>query len=115
MYLPLISRQLPHAYTGPHAVGAVELEVPIPRQSFGSFRLKEQTEDSDAGIVIDSLLCTIFYPCEEGTGSKKESMPWVPRPLAQTLNGYLRFAGREDSFLARWLTCECLFLVYSMV
>ncbi|CDO71911.1 hypothetical protein BN946_scf184940.g58 [Trametes cinnabarina] len=70
----LLSRTLPN-YTGPYSVGVRDLEVPIPRQSFGTFRHKRMPH-VDAGIVVDTVLFTVFYPCEPQ--EKPKYVAWFP-------------------------------------
>lgn len=76
----LLSRTLPK-YTGPFPVGVRDLEIPIPRQTFGSFKHKNMPH-SVAGIAVDTVLFTIFYPCE--TQDKPKHVAWFPRCVLRT-------------------------------
>ncbi|OSD02126.1 alpha/beta-hydrolase [Trametes coccinea BRFM310] len=94
----LLSRALPK-YTGPFAVGVRDLEVPIPRQSFGTFRHKHMPH-VDAGIVVDTVLFTLFYPCEPQDNPKY--VAWFPK-LSQTIDGFLKMARRTPNVWYRML------------
>ncbi|EKM51728.1 uncharacterized protein PHACADRAFT_127563 [Phanerochaete carnosa HHB-10118-sp] len=88
----LLSRTLPK-YTGPFQVGVRDLEVPISRQTFGTFRHKHLPH-SDAGITVDTVLFTLFYPCR--TQERPKHVVWFPR-LSQTIDGFLKMAKRTPN------------------
>ena len=71
----LLSRTLPH-YTGPHEVGVCDLEIPVPRQTFGTFTHKMNPRQR-VGIVVDTVLFTLFYPCEHQ--EKPKPVAWFPK------------------------------------
>jgi len=90
----LLSRTLP-SYSGYYQVGVRDVEVPIPRQSFGSFKHKSMPE-ADAGLTVDTVLFTIFYPSEPTKSNTR--VVWFPR-LRQTIDGFLRMANRTPNWL----------------
>lgn len=71
----LLSRTLPN-YTGPHEVGVCDLEIPVPRQTFGTFTHKNIPKQK-AGIAVDTVLFTLFYPCEPQ--EKPKPVAWFPK------------------------------------
>lgn len=71
----LWSRQLPE-YTGDYSVGAVDVEVPIEAQRIGNFQHRK-LPGTDAGIEIDTVLFTLFYPCEPA--DRELGAVWFPR------------------------------------
>lgn len=80
----LFSRHLPE-YSGSYPVGALDVEYPIEQQRIGSFRHRKsrkkgrrEEEDAQAGIQIDTVLFTLFYPCRVEDGSSKGTV-WFPR------------------------------------
>lgn len=71
----LLSRTLPH-YTGPHPVGVCDIEIPVSRRTFGTFKHKS-LPDSDAGLAMDTVLFSLFYPCE--APKKPPGVAWFPK------------------------------------
>jgi hypothetical protein len=71
----LLSRTLPK-YTGPHEVGVCDLEIPVDRQTFGSFTHKDMP-DRTAGIALDTVLFSLFYPCDKP--EKPKPVAWFPK------------------------------------
>ncbi len=108
----LWSRSLPN-YSGEYPVGAVDVEFPIPRQRIGRF-VYRKVPGSDAGIEIDTVLFTMFYPCKVD-GSREKGALWFPRlvwvtigvddSFGPTINGFLKMAGKESWWLSH-LACE---------
>lgn len=90
----LLNRTLP-SYSGFYNVGVRDVEVPIPRQSFGSFKHKSMPE-ADGGLTIDTVLFTLFYPSEPTKSNTR--VVWFPR-LRQTIDGFLRMANRTPNWL----------------
>ncbi|KIJ63183.1 hypothetical protein HYDPIDRAFT_168739 [Hydnomerulius pinastri MD-312] len=86
----LFSRTLP-AYAGQYPVGVRDVEVPIPRQSFGNFK-HNSMPDGEAGITIDTVMFTLFYPTELTLRSRGQ-MVWFPR-LRQTVDGLLKMSNK---------------------
>ena len=71
----LLSRTLPR-YTGPHEVGVGDIEVPVPRQTFGTFTHKS-ISNAKAGIAMDTVMFSLFYPCEHQ--EKPKPVVWFPK------------------------------------
>lgn len=71
----LLSRTLPK-YTGPFHVGVYDMEIPVNRQTFGSFTHKEMPNRT-AGIALDTVLFSLFYPCEKP--EKPKPVAWFPK------------------------------------
>lgn len=71
----LLSRTLPK-YTGPHEVGVCDLEIPVPRQTFGTFTHKKMP-NAKAGIAMDTVLFSLFYPCVHQ--EKPKPVVWFPK------------------------------------
>lgn len=92
----LLSRTLPK-YTGPHEVGVCDIEVPIARQTFGTFTHKKMP-DAKAGIAIDTVMFSLFYPCEHQ--EKPKPVVWFPK-LSQTIDGFLKMAKRTPNIWYR--------------
>ncbi len=72
----LLTRTLPR-YTGPHKVGVTDVEIPIERRSFGSFRHKTMPT-INAGLSIETVLFTLFYPSDPPVGSA-DRVVWFPK------------------------------------
>lgn len=94
----LLSRTLPK-YTGPFSVGVRDLEIPIPRQTFGTFRHKHLPH-LDAGIAVDTVMFTLFYPCE--VQEKPKHVAWFPK-LGQTIDGLLKMSRRTPNVWNRMI------------
>ena len=71
----LLSRTLPK-YTGPHEVGVCDIEVPVPRQTFGTFKHKRMP-NAKSGIAMDTVMFSLFYPCEHQ--EKPKPVVWFPK------------------------------------
>ncbi|KAH7921574.1 hypothetical protein BV22DRAFT_1107127 [Leucogyrophana mollusca] len=91
------SRTLP-SYTGRYPVGVRDVELPIPKQSFGNFRHKSMPS-TDAGITVDTVLFTLFYPAEVGSEASRDVV-WFPR-LRQTIDGFIKMANRTPNCVYR--------------
>jgi hypothetical protein len=72
----LLSRTLPN-YTGKYEVGVCDLEIPVPRKTFGAFRYKQMPDSEIVGIAMDTVLCSLFYPCERQ--EKQKGVAWFPK------------------------------------
>lgn len=72
----LLSRTLP-SYHGPLPVGVCDLELPVPHETFGTFRHKHLKSDAVAGLSLDTVLYSIFYPTTDVPTSKK--VIWFPK------------------------------------
>ena len=76
----LLTRTLPN-YSGPYPVGVCDVELPVPRQTFGTFKHKLMPE-SEAGLSMDTVLFTIFYPAGPRRSSKR--VVWFPKSVYKT-------------------------------
>lgn len=72
----LFSRTLP-AYSGPYPVGVRDIELPIPPQTFGTFRHRSMP-NGRVGITLDTVMFTLFYPTQS-TSVRKTPVTWFPR------------------------------------
>ncbi|KAH0834814.1 hypothetical protein J3R83DRAFT_10423 [Lanmaoa asiatica] len=72
----LFSRTLP-AYSGRYPVGVRDVEMPVPPQTFGTFKHRS-IPDGQVGITLDTIMFTLFYPAELTT-SREEQTIWFPR------------------------------------
>lgn len=74
----LLSRSLP-TYSGRFKVGVREAEFPVEVERIGSFARKPiDGEDSKAGFELETILFTLFYPCEPKRNEPSKVM-WFPR------------------------------------
>ncbi|KIM76004.1 hypothetical protein PILCRDRAFT_826858 [Piloderma croceum F 1598] len=91
----ILNRTLPN-YSGPLPVGVCDVELPVPRQTFGAFTHKKMP-DAEAGLAMHTVLFSIFYPAQQGWSTTKRVV-WFPK-LDQTINGFLKMAKRTPSLL----------------
>jgi platelet-activating factor acetylhydrolase len=71
----LLSRTLPN-YGGPFPVGVCDVELPVPRRKFGTFTHR-QLPGSEAGLSMDTVLFSIFYPAEPRSSNQR--VVWFPK------------------------------------
>ena len=90
---PLFASNLPK-YTGPYAVGTIDVEAPCPRRSTNPFRLKES---GDPAFPLDTVLFSLYYPATHLSKAKPRHY-WIPKPIWVTGEGYLRF-GHVNNFI----------------
>lgn len=117
----LLSRTLPD-YSGKYSVGVCDVEVPVARQTFGTFRHKAMKDSAGtAGLVMDTVLFSLFYPCERP--EKDSPVMWFPKcvevaswgaedamihghnSLRQTIDGFLKMAKRTPNTWYRSVAC----------
>ncbi|KAF7559334.1 hypothetical protein G7046_g4815 [Stylonectria norvegica] len=95
--VPLFSSRLP-AYSGSHAVGTVDLEIPLAKPvHIADTRIRATGQPA---FELETVLFTVFYPAQHGVRSKSPKHRWIPRPLSITAEGYARIA-HVDNFLVR--------------
>ncbi|SMQ46685.1 unnamed protein product [Zymoseptoria tritici ST99CH_3D7] len=94
----LLGRALP-PYTGPYAVGTMEIEVPaLHPRTFSHITRKKQHI-----LQLETVLMTVYYPActvwedlPKGggvRGGKPSRELWLGRPRVEVAKGYGRFAG----------------------
>lgn len=66
---------------------ARSIEVPVERQTFGEFE-HSKIPGSAAGLALETVLFTLFYPAVVSTGSSDRVL-WFPK-LKQTVDGFLK-------------------------
>ncbi|KAG1750534.1 platelet-activating factor acetylhydrolase, isoform II-domain-containing protein [Suillus paluster] len=93
----LFSRTLP-SYSGQYPVGVHNVELSIPKQSFGNFKHKSMP-DVEAGLTIDTVMFTLFYPAMSPHDTSHQAV-WFPR-LHQTIDGFLKMAKRTPNCIYR--------------
>lgn len=80
------------AYTGPHKVGTLDVELPISEL------------ESPTSAPVDDIATVqyrIFYPCEPD--AKAKSIGWLPSPQRGYVSAYTRFLG-AGSYLAEFIS-----------
>ena len=82
------------AYRGPYTVGTYDVELSLSKpRSFGtSLNFKGQP-----AFELETVLFTLFYPCENPSRPHRSSPSWVERPISEIQTGYLKFTGRSPS------------------
>lgn len=72
----LLSRTLPR-YTGPYKVGVTDVELPVPRRTFGNFKHKKMPT-AEAGLSMETVFFTLFYPAEPAADAAGRVV-WFPK------------------------------------
>lgn len=83
------------AYTGPHPVGTLDVEIPVSS-------LPSPCPRPEGAEHILTVQFRVLYPAPPGTGSKKQGgkrATWLPAPQREHIAGYTKFAG-AGSFVA---------------
>lgn len=97
VWSPLFASKLPQ-YTGPHEVGAIDIEVPVqdPRQVVDAvFKA-----DGKPAFQLDTVLFTLYYPSIKGARSSKPKHKWFPKPISLIAEGYAT-AAHFNNFFSR--------------
>jgi len=81
-------------YTGPYAVGTVDVEIPVAN-------LPSPSPAPDP--KLSTVHFRIFYPCEEPQKHPKRTY-WIPDPQREYLGAYARFLGAGPS-VAELFSC----------
>ncbi|KYK58910.1 hypothetical protein DCS_00037 [Drechmeria coniospora] len=105
--VPLLASPLP-PYTGPHAVGSVDVEVPLPTPRLISHTTFDAT--GKPAFELESVLFTFYYPVDAAVGPSLPARPWMPKPISLTAEGYAKFA-HANIFLIRQLFTLALWLI----
>ncbi|KIE00705.1 PAF-acetylhydrolase family member, partial [Metarhizium majus ARSEF 297] len=109
--IPPFASRLP-GYTGPHAVGAIDMEVPLPQARLIADPVFKHSHTP--AFELQTVLLTLYYPASPSASSSSPPLPWIPRPISLTAQGYARFA-RADSILTRPLFTFLLWLAAGSV
>ncbi|KAH6885264.1 platelet-activating factor acetylhydrolase, isoform II-domain-containing protein [Thelonectria olida] len=104
---PFFSSALP-PYSGPHDVGAIDIEFPLEKPIKISDTILRDTREP--AFKVETVLFTIYYPATKTSRSKMSRHPWIPRPISLTAEGYARIAG-VDNFIVRPIFTFALWLV----
>ncbi|KAI1816831.1 hypothetical protein GGS20DRAFT_145532 [Poronia punctata] len=101
-------RSLPD-YSGPYSVGTMDIEVPV-RQP----RTFSHIKRSHSHVLrMDTVLFTIYYPCESSsysvTANKPSRPTWMPRPRVSTCRGYARFLSIPHPPLTAYAAATTMF------
>lgn len=91
---PLLSSRIPQ-YTGPHAVGTVDIEAPVKQRLITPARLKETGEPA---FELKTVLFSLFYPADVNLHSSTIKHYWFSKPLSAHAEGYARFAHFNNWF-----------------
>ncbi|KAG5924522.1 hypothetical protein E4U61_000080 [Claviceps capensis] len=94
---PPFASPLP-AYSGPHAVGTMDLEVAVPEPRLVSDSIFK--EDGSPAFELQTVLFTLYYPTERRYKSPHRRHYWIPRPISLKARGYAKFA-HIDNVLVR--------------
>lgn len=100
---PLFASRLPR-YTGPHTVGAIDIESPCEHRTITSFKFKDTGE---AAFQLDTVLFTLYYPAKAARSASKGRHYWIPKPISITGEGYLRF-GNVNNFISNSVVTSAL-------
>ncbi|KFA51204.1 hypothetical protein S40293_10901 [Stachybotrys chartarum IBT 40293] len=94
---PLLISPLP-PYTGPYAVGSIDVEMPLEKPIRVSDTLLRAT--GQPAFEVETVLFTIYYPIAPGVAGTGEPHYWIPKPVGLTAQGYARLA-HLDNFITR--------------
>lgn len=108
---PFFSSRLP-AYSGPHDVGAIDLEIPLDKPKRMSDTVLK--ENGKPAFEVESVLFTVYYPAVKGAASRGALHPWVPKPISLTAEGYARAAG-VNNFIIRPIFSFALWLLVGSI
>ncbi|KAJ4350791.1 hypothetical protein N0V95_004403 [Ascochyta clinopodiicola] len=71
------------AYTGPHKVGSIDVEVPTSEL--------ENPSDDAPPADLPTVAFRVFYPCRQD--SEQKPVRWIPSPQREYIAAYARFLG----------------------
>lgn len=84
------------ASNGPHAVGTLDVEIPVSD-------LPQPCARPEGAEHIATVQFRAFYPAAPGEVKKGKKVTWLPAPQREHIAGYSKFAG-ANSFLAGFLS-----------
>ncbi|KAH9986353.1 platelet-activating factor acetylhydrolase, isoform II-domain-containing protein [Russula compacta] len=81
--------------TGPYLVGATTFALPVrPSDVIGTATVRTETGQITPALRLEEVSFTAYYPASPTIAqSRWKWLDWLPRPLAETVRGYSRFAG----------------------
>ncbi|KAI5371000.1 putative platelet-activating factor acetylhydrolase, alpha/Beta hydrolase [Septoria linicola] len=97
VWSPLFASRLPN-YTGPHAVGAIDVEVPVKEPRNIVDTVFKQT--GKPAFALDTVLFTLYYPTSKTSRSSKAKHKWFPKPISLIAQGYAE-AAHFNNFFSR--------------
>ncbi|KAK2594065.1 hypothetical protein QQS21_008214 [Conoideocrella luteorostrata] len=105
---PPFAHNLP-AYTGPHAVGTIDLEIPLNPPRLISDTIYKDT--SKPAFELQTVLFTLYYPTNKDYKSPHPLHYWIPKPISLTARGFAKFAHADYFFIRPIFT----FALWAMV
>lgn len=76
------------AYTGPHKVGSIDVEIPTSE-------LENPSNDAPPAD-LPTVAFRVFYPCRQD--SEQKAVRWIPNPQREYIAAYARFLGANSAF-----------------
>jgi platelet-activating factor acetylhydrolase len=76
------------AYTGPHKVGSIDVEIPTSEL--------ENPSDDAPPTDTPTVAFRVFYPCRQD--SEQKAVRWIPSPQREYIAAYARFLGANSAF-----------------
>ncbi|KAF1924787.1 uncharacterized protein M421DRAFT_71580 [Didymella exigua CBS 183.55] len=76
------------AYTGPHKVGSIDVEIPASEL--------ENPSDDAPPADLATVAFRVFYPCRPD--SEQKAVRWIPTPQREYIAAYARFLGANSAF-----------------
>ncbi|KAG6045343.1 hypothetical protein E4U39_002447 [Claviceps sp. Clav50 group G5] len=93
---PPFASPLP-AYSGPHAVGTMDLEVAVPDPRLVSDSIFKK--DGSPAFELQTVLFTLYYPTERDYQSPHRRHYWIPKPISLKARGYAKFAHIDNALV----------------
>ncbi|KAG6090403.1 hypothetical protein E4U15_005983 [Claviceps sp. LM218 group G6] len=93
---PPFASPLP-AYSGPHAVGTMDIEVAVPEPRLVSDSIFK--EDGSPAFELQTVLFTLYYPTERDYQSPHRRHYWIPKPISLKARGYAKFAHVDNALV----------------
>ncbi|KAK0657421.1 platelet-activating factor acetylhydrolase, isoform II-domain-containing protein [Cercophora newfieldiana] len=96
-------------YSGPYAVGYLEIELPVRRPRHFS-HIKR---NGSPALKLDTVLFSIYYPADDtfssGSSSSTTRPPWLPRPRTETCKGYATFLSVPRPLVTAYIALTSMF------
>ncbi|KAM4063803.1 platelet-activating factor acetylhydrolase, isoform II domain-containing protein [Hirsutella rhossiliensis] len=97
---PLLATRLPASYSGPHRVGAIDVEVPAssaPRTvTDAGADVRFRLDPARRAFELETVLVTLYYPVAAAStkrsSRRRRQHFWLDRPIGLTAAGYARLA-----------------------